>query len=73
MTQLVKHAPPFITKKSTTSPWHHQRRAITRFVVKEIVIADALMMPRGLVVGFLIIKGGACFTNCVILLHNIDV
>jgi hypothetical protein len=44
--QLVKHAPRFATKHLTTNTWDHRRRAITRFVVEEFVIADSLMTPR---------------------------
>jgi hypothetical protein len=39
MIQLVKHAPPLITKNPTTSAWHHQRWVITRFIGKEFVVA----------------------------------
>jgi hypothetical protein len=39
MTQLAKHAPPLITKLPKASTWDHHRRVITRFIVKEIVIA----------------------------------
>jgi hypothetical protein len=39
MPQLVKRAPPYNKKKPTTSAWDHQRQAMTRLIVKEIVIA----------------------------------
>jgi hypothetical protein len=51
--------------KPTTSTWHHQRRAMTSFIVKDIVIARRWWC-HVLVVGFFLFKGGACFNNCVI-------
>jgi hypothetical protein len=45
MTHLVKRAPQLNKRTPTTSTRHHQRWAITRFVVKEIVTVDALMTP----------------------------
>jgi hypothetical protein len=73
VTQLVNRAPPLNEKNPTTTSWPHQRRAMTRFNVKEIVIARRRRYDSNiLVVGFFLFKGGARFANCVIL-HYKDV
>jgi hypothetical protein len=36
-----------LKKNPTTSTRHHQRRPVTRFIVKELVIARVLMVPFG--------------------------
>ena len=46
MTELVKRAPPLNKKNPTIGTWHLLCRAITRFIVQEKVIADALMTPH---------------------------